>query len=78
MDGRANKMRQKSKEEILAHSPGSQMNERYFCPKCKSFDVKKDITASLAFGVPQNWICNNCGYSNMIFPTIKKSNQKNK
>jgi predicted nucleic-acid-binding Zn-ribbon protein len=46
------------------------MKNKTFCPKCKSTDVKKDITVSLAIGMPQNWICNNCGYSNMIFPEL--------
>jgi len=49
---------------------------KIFCPRCKSFDVKKEITASLAFGVPQNWICNNCGFLNMIFPELKKLKSK--
>lgn len=47
-----------------------------FCPKCKSFNVKKEITASLALGAPQNWICNDCGYTNMLFPELKTKNSK--
>ena len=45
---------------------------RKFCPKCKSFNVKIDITASSVFGVPQNWICNDCDYSNFVFPELNK------
>ncbi len=48
------------------------MENKTFCPRCKSINVKKDITASLAVGVPQNWICNDCGYSNLIFPELKR------
>lgn len=39
-----------------------------FCPRCGSIDVKINISPSLVFGIPQNWICNECGYSNLIFP----------
>ena len=44
------------------------MNAKY-CPKCKSIDVKIDITPSASFGLPQKWSCNKCGFeSNSIFP----------
>lgn len=39
-----------------------------FCPKCKSENVKIAISASAVLGVPQNWVCNICGYSNVVFP----------
>ena len=47
------------------------MNKK-FCPRCRSKNVKIDITPSLAIGTPQNWICNNCGYTGLIFPELKK------
>lgn len=40
-----------------------------YCPKCKSTDVKINITASAVFGAPQKWRCMECGYeSDSIFP----------
>ena len=51
------------------------MEEQIFCPKCKSKDVKINITASLALGAPQMYICNNCGYQNYLFPKIKRLNK---
>lgn len=39
------------------------------CPKCKSKDVKIGITAGAAFGAPQMWKCNRCGFqSYAVFP----------
>ncbi|MEX2017525.1 MAG: hypothetical protein WD876_03565 [Candidatus Pacearchaeota archaeon] len=49
--------------------------EKRFCPKCKSENVKVNITPSLAMGIPQNWMCNDCGYSNILFPTKTKIKQ---
>ncbi len=48
------------------------------CPKCKSTNVRKDLNVLLAMGVPQNWICNKCGYYGYIFPEkdIKTKNKK--
>ena len=48
------------------------METRKFCPRCRSLDIKINITASSVLGVPQNWICNNCGYSNVVFPELNK------
>ncbi|MEK6840694.1 MAG: hypothetical protein AABX79_01945 [Nanoarchaeota archaeon] len=55
------------------------MEEKIFCPKCKSVNVKLDITASASLGAPQMWICNSCGYENYVFPKkqlIKKNINK--
>ena len=54
------------------------MENKTFCPRCKSEDVKKDITASLVLGAPQSWICNDCGYSNLIFPELKQISKPKK
>ncbi len=43
-----------------------------FCPRCKSTHVEKELTASAAFGAPQEWVCNNCGFRGHIFPKIEK------
>jgi len=43
-----------------------------FCPRCKSENVKILISASTVLGIPQNWVCNNCGYSNVVFPEKEK------
>jgi len=52
------------------------MEGKRFCPRCRSFNVKINITASLVLGAPQNWICNDCGYSNIVFPELKKLKSK--
>lgn len=42
-----------------------------FCPRCRSHNVKKEITSSAALGAPQEWVCNNCGFRGHIFPQVK-------
>ncbi len=45
------------------------MKKIKYCPKCKSMNVKIDITAGAVFGAPQKWRCMNCGFeSYAIFP----------
>lgn len=40
-----------------------------FCPKCKSINVKINITPSAVVGIPQKWVCMDCRFeSNSIFP----------
>jgi len=39
-----------------------------FCPKCKSRDVNIKIGTSAAYGCPQKWQCNNCGFELLSFP----------
>ena len=51
-------------------------DEIRFCPKCKSEDVRSEISFTIIFGGPQNWICNNCGFRNIEFP-IKTKLKKN-
>ena len=46
------------------------------CPKCKSTNVRKEMNALLSLGAPQNWICNDCGYSNIVFPELKNKKLK--
>ena len=41
---------------------------RKFCPKCGSEDVKIEITPTAVVGMPQRWVCNECNYSNFVFP----------
>lgn len=45
------------------------MNKK-ICPKCESKNVKLEITASLALGAPQNWVCLDCGFSAPNFPEL--------
>ena len=47
------------------------MKEQTICPKCKSKNVKLNITASASLGAPQMWGCNDCDYQNYLFPKIK-------
>ena len=44
---------------------------RKFCPKCKSEDVQINLTPTNVVGTPQNWKCNNCGYTNNSFPEVE-------
>lgn len=44
-------------------------NKIRYCPKCKSVNVRIDITTTAALGVPQKWECMKCGFeSYAIFP----------
>lgn len=54
------------------------MKKRTFCPRCRSFNVKKENNALLALGAPQRWKCNNCGYYNFIFPEKETKIKKKK
>ena len=51
------------------------MNRKRFCPKCKSDDVK--LQQSNIYSAPGNWVCNKCGFHNVIFP-IKDELNKSK
>ena len=54
--------------------------KKYFCPKCKSTNVIKEMNALLQLGAPQRWGCEDCGYNNFIFPEkeIKPKINRNK
>jgi len=54
------------------------MKKLMFCPKCKSVDVKKNITASIVFGAPQMYECEKCGFKGYIFPEVEIKKQKKK
>jgi len=48
------------------------------CPKCNSTKVFIDSSNPLVgFGVPPNYICENCGYTGKLFPEIKESDSEN-
>ncbi len=52
-----------------------------FCPKCKSTDVSRNMTAlSGALGTLADWICNDCGFTCEEFPQkeIKIKGEKRK
>ncbi|MEK6843793.1 MAG: hypothetical protein AABX83_00015 [Nanoarchaeota archaeon] len=46
------------------------------CPKCKSTNVRKEITIISVIGVPEQWTCNNCGFRGHIFPEVEIDNYK--
>mgnify|MGYP001570854801 FL=1 len=46
------------------------------CPKCKSTNVEKEITASSIIGIPQEWVCNDCNFSNNVFPEVEFEDKK--
>ena len=52
------------------------MNVRKFFPRCKSNDVEIKATAMIGMGASRSWMCNNCGYSNIVFPELKKLKTK--
>ena len=54
------------------------MEEKMFCPKCRSINVKVNITASLVLEAPQVYLCNNCGYQNYLFPKLTKLKENKK
>ena len=47
-----------------------------FCPKCESTNVGMRLNILLAVGVPQEWKCNECGYSGFIFPELEEVKEK--
>ena len=49
-----------------------------FCPKCKSTNVSKELNVLLAIGIPQEWKCNECGFTSFIFPERELNKRKNK
>ena len=49
------------------------MNKKRFCPKCKSEDVK--LQQSYIYSAPGNWVCNKCGFHNVIFPIKDELNE---
>ncbi len=50
------------------------MEERRFCPKCKSDNVEwKD--SRLGAGEQGNWLCNKCGFHNVVFPIKRELNK---
>jgi transposase-like protein len=54
-------------------------NKIRYCPRCKSVNVRINITASAVVGAPQQWQCLKCGFeSYSIFPNreIKKPRKK--
>ena len=48
------------------------LDGKIFCPKCKSLNVINNMNHTYLHGSSQNFICENCGYSGMIFPKLIK------
>ena len=55
-------------DEVIKMKKPDKTIKAMFCPKCKSINVQKDITASVALGAPQEWVCNECGFRGSLFP----------
>jgi transposase-like protein len=60
------------------------MKKKYvrICPQCKSADTQPDLSAdSYAKGLLNQWKCNTCGYTGLVFPEYSvedlKKMQKN-
>jgi transposase-like protein len=50
-----------------------------YCPRCKSVNVKIDITPGAAIGAPQKWKCMKCWFdSYMPFPQTDLKEQLEK
>lgn len=48
-----------------------------FCPKCKSTNVRLNMTTlSSIGGESPSWKCNECGFSSPEFPELKKKVKK--
>ena len=49
------------------------------CPKCKSNNVQIKISPGAAFGAPQMWVCNECGFqSYAVFPEEETEKEETK
>lgn len=44
--------------------------KRQYCPRCKSKNIKSDLSASNAFGMGSSdqKICQECGFTGVFFP----------
>ena len=49
---------------------------KIFCPKCKSVNVGKELNVLLVLGVPQQWVCYDCGFMSFIFPELNEEKVK--
>lgn len=50
----------------------------YFCPKCRSVDVRMLFAFRNVFGMIPRWRCNKCCYENMTFPIMVYKNKLRK
>ena len=50
------------------------MEEKRFCPKCKSEDVRLD--QDNLYSAPINWVCNKCEFYNVNFPIKEELKDK--
>lgn len=48
----------------------------YFCPKCKSMNVKYVFGFGNLFGVVPKMQCSKCGFHAHVFPQLVKLNKK--
>jgi len=48
----------------------------YFCPKCKSKNIKYIFTLATLFGLLPKQRCMSCGYEAAIFPIIEVDIEK--
>ncbi len=46
------------------------MAKARICPKCESTRVKLRNNILLVVGAPQEWVCENCGFSAYLFPEL--------
>lgn len=52
-------------------------NKIRICPKCKSKNIKINMNVSTAWGAPQPYKCENCGFeSYLILEKNKKESKK--
>lgn len=47
-----------------------------FCPKCGSEKVVRIVSDSMAFGVPQQLKCQECGFKSDLFPEVSEDKLK--
>lgn len=47
-------------------------NKIRICPKCKSNNIRLDITTSAAYGAPQTYKCEDCSFESYIIVEKEK------
>lgn len=57
------------------------MSKKYVrvCPECQSTDTRPDLSAdSYSKGLLNQWRCNRCGYTGLVFPEYRVDDLKKK
>jgi len=73
----------RKKKEVKANSgrfsinsPKNRQVRLFFCPRCKSEDVRHFFALKNLFGLIPKWRCRKCNFEGMIFPQLVISKSK--